>query len=141
MKVGGQILWNVTAICETFKISCLMGRHHVKGGSEYHSMARLFRLEQWSNISPISAKDLSRLHQFGPKVLPGFFLGYALHAVGIWKGDIMVADIEELEQMDASEIHARRLNAKEVLTPTKGEKFTLPIADGTVEKFLEEISV
>ena len=29
---------------------------------------------------PISAKDLSRLHQFGPKVLPGIFLGYALHA-------------------------------------------------------------
>ena len=29
---------------------------------------------------PISAKDLSRLHQFGPKVLPGFFVGYALHA-------------------------------------------------------------
>ena len=29
----------------------------------------------------------------------------------------MVADIEELEQMDASELHARRLNAKEVLTP------------------------
>ena len=25
----------------------------------------------------ISAKDLSRLHQFGPKVLPGIFLGYA----------------------------------------------------------------
>ena len=23
---------------------------------------------------PLSAKDLSRLHQFGPKVLPGFFL-------------------------------------------------------------------
>ena len=29
---------------------------------------------------PISAKDLSRLHQFGPKVLLGIFLGYALHA-------------------------------------------------------------
>ena len=29
---------------------------------------------------PISAKNLSRLHQFGPKVLPGIFLGYALHA-------------------------------------------------------------
>ena len=28
----------------------------------------------------------------------------------------MIADIEELEEMDASEIHARRLNAKEVLT-------------------------
>ena len=29
-----RILWNVTAICETFKISFLMGRHRVKGGSE-----------------------------------------------------------------------------------------------------------
>ena len=26
----------------------------------------------------------------------------------------MVADIEEFEEMDASELHARRLNAKEV---------------------------
>ena len=29
---------------------------------------------------PISAKDLSRLHRFGKKVLPGIFLGYALYA-------------------------------------------------------------
>ena len=70
---------------------------------------------------PISAKDLSRLHQFGPKVLPCIFLGYVLYAGRIWKGDILVADIEELEKMDASEIHAKRLNAKEVLTPMNGE--------------------
>ena len=30
---------------------------------------------------PISAKDISRRHQFGPKVLPGLFLGY-VHAGG-----------------------------------------------------------
>ena len=65
---------------------------------------------------PISANDQSRLHQFGSKVLPGIFLGYALYAGRIWKGDIMVADIEELEEMDASELHARRVNAKEVET-------------------------
>ena len=80
---------------------------------------------------PISAKDISRLHQFGPKVLPSIFLGYALYA--IWKGYIMVADIEELEEMDASEIHARRLDAKEVLTPMKGDNFVFPVADGTVK--------
>ena len=34
--------------------------------------------------------------------------------------------------MDASEIHARRLNAKEVLTPHNGENI-FPIADGTVK--------
>ena len=75
---------------------------------------------------PISAEDLSRLHQFGPKVLPGIFLGYALYAEWIWKGDIMVAYIEELEEMDASELHARRLNAKDVLTPMKRWKFRMP---------------
>ena len=74
---------------------------------------------------PISAKDLSRLHQFAPKVLPDIFLE------GIWKGDIMVADIEELEQMDASEICSQRLNAKEVLTSMSGEKFVVPVTDGT----------
>ena len=45
---------------------------------------------------------------------------------GIWKVDIMVADIQELEKMDASELHARRLNAKEVLTPMKGDNFYFP---------------
>ena len=82
---------------------------------------------------PISAEDPSRLHHFGPKVLPGIFLGYALHAGEIWKGDVVVPDIEELEQIDASELHARRLNAKEVLTPMSGEKVIFKIAAGTVE--------
>ena len=86
----------------------------------------------------ILVRDLSRLHQFGPKVLPIIFLGYPLHAGRIWKGDILIADIEELDQMDAIEIHAGRLNAKVVLTPMSGEKFIFPIADGTV-KSLEEI--
>ena len=49
---------------------------------------------------PISAKDQSRIRQFGKKVLPGLFLGYALYAGGIWKGDTLVADIEELETME-----------------------------------------
>ena len=75
----------------------------------------------------ISAEDLSRLHQFGPKVLPGIFPGYALHAGEFWKGDILVADIEELEQMEASEIYSKRVNAKEVLTPMSGEKFIFPL--------------
>ena len=57
---------------------------------------------------PISAKDQSRIHQFGKKVLPGSFLGYALYAGGIWKGDMMVADLEELETMDASEIYSEK---------------------------------
>ena len=45
----------------------------------------------------------------------------------------MVADIEELEKMDASELHARRPNAKEVLTPQRSGNFIFPVADGTVK--------
>ena len=83
---------------------------------------------------PITAKDQSRIHQFGKKVLPGLFLGYALYAGGggIWKGDVLIADLEELETMDASEIYAKRLNAKEVIFPKQGE-FIFPIADGRIK--------
>ena len=66
---------------------------------------------------PITAKDQSRIHQFGNKVLPGLFLGYAWYAGGIWKGDVLVANLEELETMDASEIYSKRLNAKDVIFP------------------------
>ena len=34
----------------------------------------------------VSAKDQSRIHHFGKKVLPGLFLGYALHAGGALEG-------------------------------------------------------
>ena len=76
---------------------------------------------------PITAKDQSRIHQFGKKVLPGLFLGYALYAGGIWKGDVLIADLEELE-----EIYSKRLNAKEVIFPKQGE-FIFPAADGRIK--------
>ena len=45
---------------------------------------------------------------------------------------MMVADIEDLETMDASEIYSERLNAKEVIFPKQGE-FIFPIADGRIK--------
>ena len=45
----------------------------------------------------ISTRDLSRLHQFGKKVVPWIFLGYELIAGGFWKGDIRIADLEDME--------------------------------------------
>ena len=64
---------------------------------------------------PITAKDQLIIHQFGKKVLTGLFLGCALYAGRTWRGDVLVADFEELETMDASEIYSKRLNAKEVI--------------------------
>ena len=69
---------------------------------------------------PISTKDQSRIHQFGKKVLPGIFLVYVLYQERIWKGDILIVDLEELKEMDASVIHAKRLNLEEVIMHKSG---------------------
>ena len=83
-----------------------------------------FPLVHWLSITPISSKDQSRIHQFGKKVSPGLFHGCALHAGREFgRVGILVADIEELESMDASEIYSKRLNAKEVIFPKENGKF------------------
>ena len=75
---------------------------------------------------PISAEDQSRFRQFGGEVQPGIFLGCVMIAGRIWKGDSMIADLDDLENLDASEIQPQRLNAKEVLTPPKEGTFHFP---------------
>ena len=55
-----------------------MGRHPIKGGKPLNGPVIPFGAVV--ECHPISAKDLWRNHQFGPKVLPGIFLGYVLYA-------------------------------------------------------------
>ena len=132
MKVGGQIPWNVTPICETSQIFLSDGKtpYERRFGQPFNGP--IIPFGSLVEYHPISAKDQSRIHQIGKKVLPGLFLGYALYAKRIWKGDVPVADLEELETMDASEIYSKRLNAKEVIFPTENEKFIFPVADGRI---------
>ena len=71
MKVGGQILWNVTPICETSRIYFLMGRRPMKRPIiPFGSL-----VECHSTI----AKGQSIIHQFGKKISPGLLLGHALY--------------------------------------------------------------
>ena len=133
MKIVGQIPWNVALICETFKTSYLMGRRPIKKRFGQPSKGPIIPFGSLVEYPLFTAKDQSRIHQFGKKVLSGLFLGYALYADGIWKGDILVADVEELETMDASEIYSKRLNAKEVILPQENGKFIFPVADGRIK--------
>ena len=50
MKIGGQILWNVTLVGETSQIYYLMGRHPTKDVLGNHLKDRLFRLIHWLSI-------------------------------------------------------------------------------------------
>ena len=57
MKVGGQILWNVTPICETSQIYYLMGRRPMKDVLGNHLKDLLFHLVHWLSTT---AKDQSK---------------------------------------------------------------------------------
>ena len=72
MKIGGLIPWNAAPVCEKFKICFLTGRPHMRDVLGNHLKDRSFRLVHWLSITPkLTAKDQSRIHQFGKKVLPG----------------------------------------------------------------------
>ena len=88
-----------------------------------------YSIRRISGITPKIRKVKVRIHQCGKKVSQWIFIGYALIATGIWKGDVLIADIEELDKLDASEINFRRLNAKEVLIYQKDGEFVFPVTN------------
>ena len=92
-----------------------------------------FSFGSFVEYHPVTAKAVKNPSINLEKVLPGLFLGYALYALGIWKSDVQIADLEELETMDASEIYSKILNAKEVIFLKEKEEFTFPIADGRIK--------
>ena len=87
MKVGGQIPWNVFPICENIQDPLSDGKTPYERRFGEPFKGPIIPFGSLVEYHPITAKDQSRIHQFGKKVLPGLFLGYALYAAGIWKGD------------------------------------------------------
>ena len=53
--------------------------------------------------------------------------------MGIFKGDILVADLEELETMDASEIFSKKTQRKGGNISQRKWKFIVPVADGRIK--------
>ena len=122
------------ALCEMLKISWQIGEHSMRDDSENHSKAQWFRSEQWSNnfrflrntsqgstnwVRKSCQECFSDMHCRRGESGKEIFWLQTLRSWKLW----------------ASGIHARRLNAKEVITSKKkkGENFIFPIADGTVK--------
>ena len=96
---------------------------------------------------PITAKDKSIIHQFGQKTLKGRFSGYVLRAGRVWSGDLMIADYEDLQKSEASEMNVKDFKNQEVFVKEDYEfqcaKGTLKLPDrprpsSTAEKTLSE---
>ena len=76
---------------------------------------------------PISAKDQSTIHQFGKKVAPGISPGYELVAGGIWKGDILRADLEDFGKVGCIAYLSSKIQRERSID------HILNIADGTAK--------
>ena len=96
-------------------------------------MAPSFRLVHWLNNIPFPRKinqESIKLERKYSRNLPRLCI---VHGRESCKENILVVDIEALEEIDASEIHAKMLNAKEVILPQSGENCKFPVADRTVQ--------
>ena len=89
-----------------------MGKHLANEDSENRLKDRSFRLEQGSNIIRCLQRTSQGSTNLGRKSYQEYSSDTHLVAERIWKRDIIVAEMEELGKLDASEIHVRRLNAK-----------------------------
>ena len=132
MKNGGLIPWNAVPTCGTFKISCLMGRHHMKDALENLLMDQFSRLVHWVEYYPISAKDQPRIHQFGKQVLPGLFLGYALYAGEFGRVTLWLQTLRLWKRWTHRKSTQKDPMQRKQYVPKNG-KIIFPVADGRIK--------
>ena len=129
MKIGGRIPWNATPICETFKISYLMGRLHMKRRFGVPFNGPVIPFGAMQNITVFlfktcrdcinSVQESCQVHSLdmrctrresGKETLKNWRRGTHLKS--------MVKD---------------SMQKSEMLTPMRGEKLIFPIADGSAK--------
>ena len=90
-----------SAICDTSKASWTDGKtpYERRFGQPFKGPIILFGA--LIEYHPNSPKGQTRVHQCGKKVSPSIFLGHALIAGRTCRGDILMADLEDLEKWDA----------------------------------------
>ena len=136
MKNGGLILWCAFAICEMFKTSWQMEKHLMDGVSENHFEGSAIPFGAMVEYHPIPARDQSRLHHFGKTSFTCNIPRIRIDRVeNLERRHFWLQTLTSWENLDASEVHSRRLNAQEVLTPRRSDNSTFPIADGTAKLF------
>ena len=83
---------------------------------------------------PISAKDQSRIHQFGKKVLPGLFLGYALYA-GVEFGRVTywLQTLRSWKRWTHQKSTLKKTQCKGSIISQRKWKIHFPAADGRIK--------
>ena len=110
----------------------LMGRRPMKDVLGNHVKDLLFHLVHLLSVTLLLRRTSQESINLERKYYLDCFSDTLCTRGEFGKGDALIADLEKLETMDASEIYSKRLNAKEVIFPKQGE-FIFPIADGRIK--------
>ena len=124
-KSGGEKQWNAYVVGETYKTNWQTEKSAYKRRCETPVDGTVIPFGADIYLNSISSKDTSRLHQVGPKMLPGIFIGNALNSGGGWTGDVLIADWQDIEnQFKSKEVGIKKLQ----------EAFTFPCAEGSLRQ-------
>ena len=82
---------------------------------------------------PITAKDQSRIHQFGKKVLPGLFFGHTLYAREFGRVPYWLQTLRSWRRWTHRKSTRKDSRTKEVIFPKEKGEFIFPIADGRIK--------
>ena len=76
-----------------------------------HLKDRLFHVVHWLRITSYCEGSVKNPSIWAESLT---WIGPRIRSVrgGIWKGDVLIADLEELETMDALEIYSKRLSMR-----------------------------
>ena len=116
LQSGLDELWwteSMECCCYFYALSRIfhqMGQLHTNGVLKHNSV------EQKSNIILFQRK----IRQVSINSARKYFVR---DAGGSWKGDLLVADVNEQLEIDPSEVYLRRISTKEVLVPRKRDNF------------------
>ena len=133
MKVGGQIPWNVTPICKTSQICCLMGRRPMKDVLENHLKDRSFHLVHWLSVTLFLRKTCQESINLERKSYLDCSSGALCTRGELGRVTVWLQTLRSWKRWHAPEMYSKRLNAKEVIFPKEEGEFIFPIADGRIK--------
>ena len=111
-KNGGTVRRNSVVTCATCTARWPMARQHSRNDTARNFDEPSIPFGTLVDCIPITAKEKSRIHQFGQKKMKGIFSGDALRAGRGWLGDLMIALYDDLLKSEAADIYVKRFKNK-----------------------------
>ena len=87
------------------------------------------------DYKPSSEQDKRRLHEFGPSVLAGIFMGYSQQNGGGWSNDLLILDQEDISEAESvKDVYLKRIPASQVNVMKVQDKYRFPLLTGELRQ-------